>query len=70
MPATQKDSQVKGEAIEAAKRIDTGDRLPKPFGSHIITPCTLDARNEAIRFIFFHARFLSFLSPVLPFFSS
>lgn len=35
------------------KEIGTGDRLPKPFGSHIITPCTLDARNEARRFDFF-----------------
>lgn len=35
------------------KEIGTGDRLPKPFGSHIITPCTLDTRNEARRFDFF-----------------
>lgn len=57
-----------GRQHGGCKEIDTGDRLPKPFRSHIITPCTLGARNEAIRFDFFHDRFLSFLSPILPFF--
>lgn len=44
-----------------------GDRLPKPIGFHILLPWAWDARPGTMRFSVFHAGFLSYMSPTLPF---